>query len=53
MSLSNFKNELTGCGPFIHDDVRNRPPEVFDNQVTVHFGPDRPNWVMVPRIPDA
>ena len=53
MSLSNFKNELTGCGPFLHDDVRNRPPEVFNNQVTVHFGPDRPNWVMVPRIPDA
>ena len=52
LRLSNFKNELRGCGPFLHDDVRNRPPEVFDNQVTVHFGPGYPNWVLVPRIPN-
>ena len=52
LHLSNFKNELRGCGPFLHDDVRNRPPEIFDNQVTVHFGPDYSNWVLVPRIPN-
>ncbi|HYV71372.1 MAG TPA: CocE/NonD family hydrolase, partial [Pseudolabrys sp.] len=23
--LSNFKNELKGCGPFLHDDPRDRP----------------------------
>ena len=23
---SNFKNELNGCGPFLHDDPRDRPP---------------------------
>ena len=23
--LSNFKNELRGCGPFLHDDPRDRP----------------------------
>ena len=27
--LSNFKNELTGCGPFLHDDPRDRPPADF------------------------
>ena len=27
--LSNFKNELTGCGPFLHDDPRDRPPRDF------------------------
>ncbi len=27
--LSNFKNELTGCGPFLHDDPRDRPAGVF------------------------
>ena len=27
--LSNFKNELTGCGPFLHDDLRDRPPQIF------------------------
>ncbi len=36
--LSNFKNELTGCGPFLHDDPRDRPAAVFDNTTTLHFG---------------
>jgi predicted acyl esterase len=36
--LSNFKNELTGCGPFLHDDPRDRPPEVFGGVTTLHFG---------------
>ena len=51
LKLSNFKNELRGCGPFLHDDPRSRPPEVFDNQVTLHCGPYHQNWVMVPVIP--
>jgi len=25
--LSNFKNELTGCGPFLHNDPLDRPPD--------------------------
>src|SRR4029079_7998825 len=28
--LSNFKNELKGCGPFLHDDPRDRPPAIFN-----------------------
>jgi predicted acyl esterase len=51
LKLSNFKNELRGCGPFLHDDPRSRPPEVFDNEVTLHFGPDHQNWVLMPVIP--
>jgi predicted acyl esterase len=51
LTLSNFKNELRGCGPFLHDDPRSRPPEVFDNEVTLHSGPDHQNWVMLPIIP--
>src|SRR5262249_50886676 len=27
--LSNMKNEFTGCGPFLHDDPRDRPIAVF------------------------
>ena len=27
--LSNFKNELKGCGPFLHDDAVDRPPAIF------------------------
>jgi predicted acyl esterase len=34
--LSNFKNELKGCGPFLHDEPRDRPPEIFDASVSVH-----------------
>ena len=36
--LSNFKNELTGCGPFLHDDPRDRPPEIFGGVTSLHFG---------------
>ncbi len=36
--LSNFKNELTGCGPFLHDDMRDRPPQIFGGVTGLHFG---------------
>ncbi|MFQ5993315.1 MAG: CocE/NonD family hydrolase C-terminal non-catalytic domain-containing protein, partial [Nitrospiraceae bacterium] len=49
--LSNFKNELKGCGPFLHDDPRNRPPEIFSGKNTLHVGPDRAAYVLVPIIP--
>ena len=51
LRLSNFKNELRGCGPFLHNDPRDRPAEVFDNQVTLHFGPHMDNYVLLPVIP--
>ena len=37
--LSNFKNELRGCGPSLHDDPRDRPHEVFGGRTTLHIGP--------------
>jgi predicted acyl esterase len=38
---------FTGCGPFLHDDARDRPPVVFGLTVTVHAGPARPpHWVV-------
>ena len=49
--LSNFKNELTGCGPFLHDDPRDRPPQIFGGKVKLHFGPGRVSWVLVPVVP--
>jgi predicted acyl esterase len=36
--LSNFKNELTGCGPFLHNDARDRPAEIFAGVTGLHFG---------------
>jgi predicted acyl esterase len=47
--LSNFKNELTGCGPFLHDDPRDRPPEIFAGVTTLHFG--RQPFLLLPVIP--
>ena len=49
--LSNFKNELTGCGPFLHDDPRDRPPEIFGGTTTLHFGGKRQAFMLVPMIP--
>lgn len=53
LRLSNFKNELKGCGPFLHDDPRDRPPDVFGGTTTVHIGPDRPAHVLTPVIPNS
>jgi len=49
--LSNFKNELRGCGPFLHDDPRDRPAAVFGGKNTLHVGPDRECYVLVPVVP--
>jgi predicted acyl esterase len=48
---SNFKNELTGCGPFLHNDPANRPPAVFDNTTTLHFGGSKAPYLLLPIIP--
>jgi hypothetical protein len=49
--LSNFKNELRGCGPFLHDDPRDRPAAVFGGKVTLHTGAGRESYVLVPVVP--
>ncbi|MGE5096646.1 MAG: CocE/NonD family hydrolase [Betaproteobacteria bacterium] len=50
--LSNFKNELLGCGPFLHDDPRDRPHDVFAGRTTLHFGAGRDAYVLLPVIPE-
>jgi predicted acyl esterase len=49
--LSNFKNELRGCGPFLHDDPRDRPAAIFGGKTTLHIGPSCASYVLVPVIP--
>jgi predicted acyl esterase len=49
--LGTFKNELTGVGPFLHDDPLDRPSEVFGGSVTVHTGPGTPSQILLPVIP--
>jgi uncharacterized protein len=50
--LSNFKNELKGCGPFLHDDPLDRPADVFGGATTLHFGPDKQPYLLLPIIPN-
>jgi uncharacterized protein len=49
--LSNFKNELLGCGPFLHDDPTDRPADVFGGNVTLHLGGEAGGSVLLPVIP--
>jgi predicted acyl esterase len=49
--IATFKNELRGCGPFLHDDPRDRPPEIFAGKTTIHTGPERPSYLLLPVIP--
>jgi len=49
--LSNFKNELTGCGPFLHDDPRDRQREIFGGVTGLHFGGTARPYVLLPVIP--
>jgi hypothetical protein len=51
--LSNFKNELRGCGPFLHDDPRDRPAAVFGGRTSLHLGPEQQAYVLVPIVPPA
>jgi len=49
--LSNMKNPMRGCGPFVHDDPADRPHDIFGGQVTLHFGRDREAYVLLPVVP--
>ena len=51
--LSNMKNPMKGCGPFVHDDETDRPPAIFGGKVTLHTGPKHQAAVLLPVIPAA
>jgi len=50
-TLSNMKNPMRGCGPFVHDDPVDRPPEIFGGKLTLHFGAQRRSSVLLPIVP--
>jgi predicted acyl esterase len=50
-TLSNMKNPMRGCGPFMHDDETDRPPAIFGGRAKLHAGPDRAAHVLLPVIP--
>jgi predicted acyl esterase len=49
--LSNMKNPMRGCGPFVHDEPLDRPPQIFGGTTTLHFGTERQAYLLLPIIP--
>ncbi len=41
-----------GVGPFRHNSQRNRPEDIFDQDVTIHTGPDHQAHLLLPIIPE-
>lgn len=52
LKLPHFKNELLGCGPFLHNEPRDRKKGIYDGKTTVHIDPKNPPYVLVPIIPE-
>jgi predicted acyl esterase len=52
-TLSNMKNPMKGCGPFVHDDPADRPADVFGGKVSLHFGAGQAATLLLPIIPAA
>lgn len=48
--LSNFKNDLKGCGPFLHDDPQDRPEDVFGGRVNLYTDPECQSFLLLPVI---
>ncbi|MGA2991712.1 MAG: CocE/NonD family hydrolase [Candidatus Korobacteraceae bacterium] len=51
IKLPHFKNELKGCGPFLHNDPRDRPAKIFAGKTTLHIDPEHAPYVLLPVIP--
>ena len=49
--LKTVANVMKGCGPFIHNDPEDRPPDIFGGEVTLHAGEDKEAYLLLPVIP--
>jgi len=45
------RDELRGCGPSCMMTRPHRPPEVFGGDNTLHAGPERESYVLLPVVP--
>jgi hypothetical protein len=50
---SHIGPEMRGSAFFLHDDPRTRPPEIYDNEVTVLGGPDHQSYLLLPIVPEG
>jgi predicted acyl esterase len=49
--LPGVKHSLTGVGPFLHTDPRDRPPSIFAGTNTLHFSREQRPFLLLPVIP--
>ncbi|MCP4618324.1 MAG: CocE/NonD family hydrolase [Bradyrhizobium sp.] len=42
----------SGSGPWLHDDALDRPKSIFGGETTIHTGPGRESFLLVPIIPE-
>ena len=49
--IASFANELRGSGPFLHDDPRDRPVDIFGGITTVNTGGPAQSYLLLPVIP--
>jgi len=47
----NFHYASKGCGPFLHEDPKDRPKERFGGKVTLYSGGERDAYLLLPVIP--
>jgi uncharacterized protein len=47
-----FKHQMRGCGPYVHDEPRDRPAGAFDGVQTIHVGAEHPSHLLVPIVPE-
>jgi hypothetical protein len=49
--MKTFVNVMKGCGPFIHEDPRDRPAARFGGKTTLYSGAGRDPYVLLPIVP--
>jgi len=49
-TLANQPYAMSGVGPFLHADETDRPAEIFDTTVHLHFDADEPPYLLLPFI---
>ncbi|MBX6426331.1 MAG: CocE/NonD family hydrolase [Variibacter sp.] len=49
--IPNAPYPMKGVGPFTHTNPQDRPPDIFGGKNTLHFGPDKMPYLLLPIIP--
>jgi hypothetical protein len=53
VKVGNYAKPWCGCGPFVHDDPRDRPPEIYGGKTTLRFDGNESPHVLCPIVPKA